>query len=412
MRLAALVLVRDDARLLGDCLASVREVVDETVVVDNGSRDASVAVARRSGSRVIACHDRHLDEARNAALARVDADWVLVIDADERLAASTAGTLRRQLASAASDVLALTVRRFDYFGHGRWAEPRLIRLLRVLPELRYERTPVHASVHPAVRRLGGRVRPASVGVHHVDGLLPRRARGKRKRYIGLLQERVRAGDRSAAVYLHLAMELLGAGRPAEATRAWRLAGERMSGCPGADGAQRAALRLRAALVHGYLCLGRGDGRAALAALRPVLREVASGGADRTVPLADAAYTAAARAAWLLGDADAALDWCLGALRVCDFSPAGHLNAAFLRHRAEPVAALDHLRRAREGNDLLGTSAIEGPGAPRTVHECQSAVLPGIPPFRRLHDAIHGAVLGAGASAAAGAPSTVSAPIGG
>ncbi|MDP9407840.1 MAG: glycosyltransferase, partial [Actinomycetota bacterium] len=69
MLLAVNVIVRDEAAHLIACLASVREVADEVVVPDTGSRDGSVAVARAAGATVV--EGRWEDDfaaARNVAL--------------------------------------------------------------------------------------------------------------------------------------------------------------------------------------------------------------------------------------------------------------------------------------------------------------------------------------------------------
>ncbi|MEO8525388.1 MAG: glycosyltransferase [Caldimonas sp.] len=83
-RIALVMIVRDEARSLARCLASARPWVDEMLVLDTGSVDATVEVACRAGARV----ERFdwVDDfaaARNAALALCDADWRVVVDADE-----------------------------------------------------------------------------------------------------------------------------------------------------------------------------------------------------------------------------------------------------------------------------------------------------------------------------------------
>jgi glycosyltransferase involved in cell wall biosynthesis len=86
-RIALVMIVRDEARCIERCLASARPWVDEMVVLDTGSVDATVAIAQRCGARV--GHYVWTDDfaaARNAALALADADWCLVLDADEWLA--------------------------------------------------------------------------------------------------------------------------------------------------------------------------------------------------------------------------------------------------------------------------------------------------------------------------------------
>ena len=85
--IAATLIVRDEARCIARCLESVRPHVDRMLVVDTGSLDDTVALAAASGAEV-----HHLEwpddfaAARNHALDLADADWNLVIDADESIA--------------------------------------------------------------------------------------------------------------------------------------------------------------------------------------------------------------------------------------------------------------------------------------------------------------------------------------
>ena len=82
--IAAVLIVRDEARCIMRCVESVRPWVDRVVVVDTGSTDDTIELARGAGAEV-----HRLDwpddfsAARNRALDLADADWNLVIDADE-----------------------------------------------------------------------------------------------------------------------------------------------------------------------------------------------------------------------------------------------------------------------------------------------------------------------------------------
>jgi hypothetical protein len=97
--LAAALIVKDEETNLPDCLASLTGVVDEVVVYDTGSSDATVETARAVGARVeLGYWDGDFARARNAAIAMSRSTWVLTIDADERVGAGGRG-LRSLLAS-------------------------------------------------------------------------------------------------------------------------------------------------------------------------------------------------------------------------------------------------------------------------------------------------------------------------
>jgi hypothetical protein len=86
VRIAGCLIVKDGERTLGGCLESLRELVDEIVVYDTGSTDATGPIAHSLGARVIGGYwDEDFAGARNAALEAVTADRVLRIDADERV---------------------------------------------------------------------------------------------------------------------------------------------------------------------------------------------------------------------------------------------------------------------------------------------------------------------------------------
>ena len=83
-RIALVMIARDEARCIEHCLTSARPWVDEMLVLDTGSTDATVQIAQGCGARV--AHFRWVGDfaaARNAALALTDAAWCLVLDADE-----------------------------------------------------------------------------------------------------------------------------------------------------------------------------------------------------------------------------------------------------------------------------------------------------------------------------------------
>lgn len=79
-------IVKNEEHFLGQCLESVREFVDEMIIVDTGSTDKTVEIAKQFGAKVhFHQWQNSFSEARNFSLQFVNGDWVLQLDADEKL---------------------------------------------------------------------------------------------------------------------------------------------------------------------------------------------------------------------------------------------------------------------------------------------------------------------------------------
>jgi len=101
--LSACIIARDEAERLPECLASV-EFCDEIVVVDGGSKDATAQIAEANGARVV--HQPWLGFAaqRNVGLDHARGEWVLELDADERVSPALRGEIEAFLAAPPAGV--------------------------------------------------------------------------------------------------------------------------------------------------------------------------------------------------------------------------------------------------------------------------------------------------------------------
>ena len=149
MLLSAAMIVRDEAEHLDACLTSLDGLVDEIVVVDTGSTDDSVEVARRHGA--VVGHEPWQEDfstPRNRSLDLASGEWILYIDADERARAGDHAAVRKQLASATNHVSF----RVRFVPRVNWTPYREFRLWRHRPDIRFEST-IHETMLRCIERV-------------------------------------------------------------------------------------------------------------------------------------------------------------------------------------------------------------------------------------------------------------------
>jgi glycosyltransferase involved in cell wall biosynthesis len=114
----ACIIARDEEQRLPAALDSVA-FCDEIVVVDSGSRDRTMEVARRAGARVIEHPWRGFGAQRNVAIDAAAGDWILEIDADERITSRLRAEIEEFLANPPEGVDICAVPCRDLFMGGR-----------------------------------------------------------------------------------------------------------------------------------------------------------------------------------------------------------------------------------------------------------------------------------------------------
>ncbi len=156
VRLTVAMIVRDEQETLAATLDSVRGLADEVIVVDTGSSDDTRQIAARHATQVV---DRPWDDdfsaARNAGLAAASGDFILWLDAGERLAPDAVGPLRQFIDAQAdpNKVYGLPVEFPPAEPHGSTEEVARIRLMPRSSGLRFTGR-VLESVRPTAAALG------------------------------------------------------------------------------------------------------------------------------------------------------------------------------------------------------------------------------------------------------------------
>ena len=115
-RLSAVIITRDAAAPLPECLESVR-FADEILIVDSGSQDATRDIAKRHGARFLHQDWLGYGKQKQFAVERAAHDWVLCLDADERVSPELAHRIQEALRAPA--YFAYDMPRCNRF-MGRW----------------------------------------------------------------------------------------------------------------------------------------------------------------------------------------------------------------------------------------------------------------------------------------------------
>jgi glycosyltransferase involved in cell wall biosynthesis len=132
-QLSVIIITKNEAANLSDCLASVA-FANEIIVLDCGSTDATVAIAVKMGAQVHTSVDwPGFGRQKNRALELATGDWVLSIDADERVTPDLALEIQEVIQSSASSYCDMP-RRTSFCGqwidHCGWSPDRVTRLFR------------------------------------------------------------------------------------------------------------------------------------------------------------------------------------------------------------------------------------------------------------------------------------------
>ncbi|WOJ91865.1 glycosyltransferase [Congregibacter variabilis] len=202
MRLSLCMIVKDEAFFIEECLAAAAPYVDEIVVVDTGSSDGTRDIAARYADKIL--DFQWVDDfsaARNSGLAAATGEWILVLDADERIAPEDFPKLREAMLSTEFDGYYLTQRNYsdDELQHkwirvavpDEWSENwtgytenPILRLFRRNDRIIYQGS-IHEIVDGTIAAAGrGKL---SVPIHHYVDANPGRSRLDRaSRYLVLM----------------------------------------------------------------------------------------------------------------------------------------------------------------------------------------------------------------------------------
>lgn len=208
IRISLCMIVKDEEEHLPAALESVKGIADEIVVVDTGSTDGTIAIAERWGAKLV-CSEWKDDfaAARNEAIERASGQWIMCLDADERLDPASGKLIPGLIGRGDVDGYEFTiVSRTDA---GETLVDRRLSLFRNKPQYRFVGA-IHEQIPAETFAASGRKLESSDAVIHHDGYLDSvvRRKNKRRRNEELIRKQLEAEPGHPHLLYSLAAELM------------------------------------------------------------------------------------------------------------------------------------------------------------------------------------------------------------
>ena len=132
MKVSAIVIAKNEEKMIANCLDSL-SWCDEVIVVDNGSTDSTAELAKRQGATVEVMKQAGFAELRNKGLEKAIGEWVLYVDADERVTPRLKQEILRSIKNVSISAYAIPRNNIHYgkwLQYGGWGKDLVIRLFR------------------------------------------------------------------------------------------------------------------------------------------------------------------------------------------------------------------------------------------------------------------------------------------
>lgn len=211
LTLSLCMIVKDEEQMLPRCLAAVAGAVDEIVIVDTGSSDATVKIAKSFGAKVIEFPwTGSFSEARNVSFDAATGDWVMYLDADEVLVSEDVEQLRALTGRTWREAFYLVETSYTgELGDGGALVNNALRVFRNRPEYRFKDRLHEQIAHTLPTYVPGRVEQTPVRVTHYGYLgSVRDAKEKSQRNIELLRKQAAESPKTPFLHFNLGSEYI------------------------------------------------------------------------------------------------------------------------------------------------------------------------------------------------------------
>ncbi len=225
VKLSLCMIARNEEQFLTDCLNSVKNLVDEIILVDTGSTDKTVEIAKSFRAKIYFQEwEDDFSKPRNLSLRKATGDWILVLDPDERIAIRDHKVIKNLVLNKRKVAYLMPTRNYTYAkkpfltffdSNDEYIEMNegmpffwVSNKVRIFPNNKKIefRGPVHEIVEDSIKEQNIDIKKIDIPVHHYAQLDEKRSRQKRFFYMNITRKKVLREPKNAKAYLELGRE--------------------------------------------------------------------------------------------------------------------------------------------------------------------------------------------------------------
>ena len=205
MKISLCIICRDEEKKIARCINSVKEIVDEVIIVDTGSKDQTVSIVEELGCKVFQIEwEEDFSKARNYAISKCKGEWIIFLDADEYLSESSISNIKKLIQNTnikKKDYIICEM--FNIVEKGIESSFKTIRIFRNSTAIRYEGR-IHEKLFKKTGKLEGEDCSKQIKIYH-DGYMQATIEDKKKkeRNQKMLLKELQEYPESSDVYFYL-----------------------------------------------------------------------------------------------------------------------------------------------------------------------------------------------------------------
>lgn len=177
-------ITKDEEKILEKCLNPIKDVVDEIIIVNTGSKDKTKEIAKKFTNNIYDfkwCDD--FSKARNFSISKATKEWILVLDPDEKISKKDLIKLKNIISlNKDKNILGYRLIQKTYYKNKVISIRGICRVFRNNDEIRFI-YPIHETVKDSIKKLNGRIGKTGIIIKHY----PKINKEKQEYYLKLLK---------------------------------------------------------------------------------------------------------------------------------------------------------------------------------------------------------------------------------